>query len=174
MSRSGFPCFQGGGDRAVHALSARFVPGMAEGDVVAHVLGLIGGPGHPGAGEAALALPGRGREQGRRRAQPRAHPNPTPNPHPHPTRAAVPHPTQNRRQPRRVVDAAVRLLPTRAQRHTVNFPVMCASAFEPPLGPMMPHFLRRRAPPPARRGEPGARPALRRPPRAPRQWAPRA
>jgi hypothetical protein len=43
MSRSGFPCFQGGGDRAVRALGARFAPGLSEGQVVQHVLGLIGG-----------------------------------------------------------------------------------------------------------------------------------
>lgn len=42
MSRSGFPCFQGGGDRAVRALAARFVPQAGEGEVVQHVLGLIG------------------------------------------------------------------------------------------------------------------------------------
>ncbi|KAI8469708.1 MAG: hypothetical protein J3K34DRAFT_459251 [Monoraphidium minutum] len=42
MSRSGFPCFQGGGDRAVRALSGRFAPGLSEGEVVPHVLGLIG------------------------------------------------------------------------------------------------------------------------------------
>ncbi|GBF94502.1 phosphatidylinositol 4-kinase beta [Raphidocelis subcapitata] len=42
MSRSGLPCFQGGGDRAVRALQARFVPSLDEGAVVEHVLGLIG------------------------------------------------------------------------------------------------------------------------------------
>ncbi|KIZ03288.1 phosphatidylinositol 4-kinase [Monoraphidium neglectum] len=42
MARSGFPCFQGGGDRAVRALAARFAPALSEGEVVQHVLGLIG------------------------------------------------------------------------------------------------------------------------------------
>lgn len=44
MSRSGFPCFQGGGDRAVRALAARFAPALSEGEVVSHVLSLIGAP----------------------------------------------------------------------------------------------------------------------------------
>jgi len=42
MSRSGFPCFQGGGDRAVRALQGRFAAVLSEGEVVQHVLALIG------------------------------------------------------------------------------------------------------------------------------------
>jgi phosphatidylinositol 4-kinase len=41
MARSGFPCFAGGGDRAVALLERRFAPGAPEAGVVAHVLGLI-------------------------------------------------------------------------------------------------------------------------------------
>lgn len=42
MSRSGFPCFQAGGDRAVRALEARLMPGADDAAAVRRALALVG------------------------------------------------------------------------------------------------------------------------------------